>query len=129
LYFDAVSQIRLEQWHRNRVALVGDAAFCPSLLAGQGSAFAMIAGYVLAGELKQAGGDPTIAYPAYQNRLKPFIEHKQRQAAGFARQFAPKTRLGLAVRNFMSRLLDAPVLGDLMVKRMFADRFALPEYS
>ena len=89
----------------------------------------MMAGYVLAGELKQAGGDPAIAYPAYQNRLQPFIEHKQRQAIDFARQFAPKTRLGLAVRNFMSRLLDAPVLSDVMVKRMCADRFALPDYS
>ena len=129
LYFDAVSQIRLERWYRDRVALVGDAAFCPSLLAGQGSAFAMIGGYVLAGELKRAGGDPAIAYPAYQNHLKPFIEHKRRQAVGFARQFAPRTRLGLAIRNGLSRLLDAPLLGDLMVERMFADRFALPEYG
>jgi len=129
LYFDAVSQIRLERWYRDRVALVGDAAFCPSLLAGQGSAFAMIGGYVLAGELKRAGGDPAIAYPAYQNHLKPFIEHKRRQAVGFARQFAPRTRLGLAIRNGLSRLLDAPLLGDLMVERMFADRLALPEYG
>ncbi len=89
----------------------------------------MIGGYVLAGELKRAGGDPAIAYTAYQHRLKPFIERKQRQAVGFARQFAPKTRLGLGVRNAMSRLLDVPLLGDLMVKRMFADRFALPEYG
>ena len=35
-------------------SLVGDAAFCPSLLAGQGSALAMIGAYVLAGELGQA---------------------------------------------------------------------------
>ncbi len=39
LYFDSVSQIRLDKWSRGRIALVGDAAYCPSLLAGQGAAF------------------------------------------------------------------------------------------
>ena len=35
IYFDRVSQIRMNSWSNGRVALVGDAAFCPSLLAGQ----------------------------------------------------------------------------------------------
>ncbi len=129
LYFDAVSQIHLDRWHRGRVALVGDAAFCPSLLAGEGAALAMAGAYLLAGELKKAGGDFRAAYPAYQERLKPFIERKQRQARRFARQFAPKTRAGLMVRNAMSRMFDAPFIGELMVKRMFADPFALPDYA
>lgn len=41
LYFDRVSQIRMPKWSQGRVALVGDAAYCVSLLAGQGSALAM----------------------------------------------------------------------------------------
>jgi 2-polyprenyl-6-methoxyphenol hydroxylase-like FAD-dependent oxidoreductase len=41
-YFDRVSQIRMPSWSRGRVVLVGDAAACPSLLAGQGSALAMV---------------------------------------------------------------------------------------
>ena len=41
-------------WSRGRVALVGDAAYCVSLLAGQGSALAMTGAYVLAGELAKA---------------------------------------------------------------------------
>ena len=40
IYFDCVSQIRMDPahglWTRGRVTLVGDAAFCVSLLAGQG---------------------------------------------------------------------------------------------
>jgi len=36
LYFDRVSQIRMDTWWHGRVALVGDAGFCVSLLAGQG---------------------------------------------------------------------------------------------
>ena len=51
LYFDRVSQIRMGTWSQGRIALVGDAGFCVSLLAGQGSALAMTAAYVLAVEL------------------------------------------------------------------------------
>jgi 2-polyprenyl-6-methoxyphenol hydroxylase-like FAD-dependent oxidoreductase len=52
LYFDRVSQIRMGaqkgSWTRWRVTLVGDAAFCVSLLAGQGLALAMVGAYILA---------------------------------------------------------------------------------
>jgi 2-polyprenyl-6-methoxyphenol hydroxylase-like FAD-dependent oxidoreductase len=129
LYFDPVTQVRLPQWHRGRVALVGDAAFCPSLLAGEGSSLAMASAYLLAGELKDADGDFRAAYSSYQARFKPFIERKQRLAARFSRQFAPKTGFGLLVRNAASRLLDAPLAGDMIANRMFADRFALPDYG
>jgi 2-polyprenyl-6-methoxyphenol hydroxylase-like FAD-dependent oxidoreductase len=36
LYFDRVSQIRMERWSSGRVALLGDAAACISLTGGQG---------------------------------------------------------------------------------------------
>ncbi len=69
LYFDRVSQIRMsppgESWANGRVALVGDAASCVSLLGGQGSALAMIAAYILAGELRQpCMGDAHAPEPA-----------------------------------------------------------------
>ena len=66
LYFDRVSQIRMESWSRGRVALIGDAAFCVSLMAGQGSALAMISAYVLAGELAKAGGRHEEAFEKYE---------------------------------------------------------------
>jgi 2-polyprenyl-6-methoxyphenol hydroxylase-like FAD-dependent oxidoreductase len=37
----------MNTWSQGRVALIGDAAFCSSLLAGQGAALAMIAAYVV----------------------------------------------------------------------------------
>lgn len=54
LYFDRASQIRMDRWTRGRIALVGDAAFCVSLMAGQGSALAIIAAYVLRNACGQA---------------------------------------------------------------------------
>src|SRR6185437_9730664 len=50
----------------DRVALIGDAAFCVSLMAGQGSALAMTAAYVLAGELAKAGGRHDEAFRRYE---------------------------------------------------------------
>lgn len=55
IYFDRVSQIKMPIWSRGRIALVGDAAFCVSLMAGQGAALAMTAAYVLAGETGKSG--------------------------------------------------------------------------
>ena len=41
LYFDVVSQIRMDRWSRGRVLLIGDAAGCISLLGGEGTGLAM----------------------------------------------------------------------------------------
>jgi 2-polyprenyl-6-methoxyphenol hydroxylase-like FAD-dependent oxidoreductase len=62
VYFDRVSQIQMDKWSQERVGLIGDAAFCPSLLAGQGAALAMVAAYVLAGELGKTAGLPQEAF-------------------------------------------------------------------
>src|SRR5262245_37230082 len=45
IYFDRVSQIRMDHWMEGRVALVGDAAACASLLAGEGTGLAMAEAY------------------------------------------------------------------------------------
>lgn len=128
-YFDHVSQIRQSAWSRGRVALVGDAAYCVSLLAGQGSALAMIGATILAGELHEAGGDHARAFARYEEHLRAFIEHKQRAAARFASSFAPRTRLGLAIRNGMTKLMSIPFVADLALGRDLRDKVEVPEYA
>ena len=128
LYFDRVSQIRMNNWSRGRVALVGDAAFCVSLMAGQGSALAMTAAYVLAGELANAGGRYDEAFARYETLLRPYIDLKQQGAARFASAFAPKSRWGLFVRNQVIRGLAIPGLGKLAFGRELIDSLPLPDY-
>lgn len=128
LYFDSVSQIRMNAWSLGRVALVGDAAFCPSLLAGQGSALAMAAAYVLAGELSQANARPEAAFSAYEQLLRPFMTGKQKAAEKFARSFAPKTQVGLFLRNQVTRAFAIPYVADLMLGRILRDEIDLPDY-
>jgi 2-polyprenyl-6-methoxyphenol hydroxylase-like FAD-dependent oxidoreductase len=125
LYFDAVAQARLPHWSRDRVVLLGDAAYCPSLLAGQGSAFAMAGAYVLAHELAAAGGDHRRAFVAYERRFKPFMDAKQRSAERFGGWFAPRTKRSLRLRNLATRAMNLPWLGEWLVSRSLGDRFDL----
>ena len=129
LYFDRVSQIRMENWSQGRVALAGDAAFCVSLLAGQGSALAMISAYVLAGELASAGGNYAEAYANYEARLRSYITAKQQGAERFASAFAPRTAGGLWFRNQVIRAFAIPGVARLAVGREIVDALQLPAYD
>jgi 2-polyprenyl-6-methoxyphenol hydroxylase-like FAD-dependent oxidoreductase len=129
IYFDAVSQIRMEKWSRDRSTLVGDACACPSLLAGQGSALAMAGAYILAGELKLADGNHHVAFANYEHSLHPVIESKQDAAQKFAKSFVPKTRAGIFLRNQVTRLMGIPLVADLAMGRMFKDSLTLPPYE
>jgi 2-polyprenyl-6-methoxyphenol hydroxylase-like FAD-dependent oxidoreductase len=132
MYFDRVSQIEIDHgtasWSRGRVALIGDAAFCVSLLGGQGSALAMTAAYILAGELHRANGGHEAAFARYQQLFGPFVSAKQRAARRFAGAFAPKSHLSLFLRNQMFRLLSVGWIADIAAGREFTDRIVLPEY-
>ncbi len=129
LYFDRISQIRMEAWSRGRVALVGDAAFCVSLAAGQGSALAMTAAYVLAGELARAEGRHEEAFARYESLLRPYMDTKQRGAERFAAAFAPRTRWGLFLRNQVIRLAAVPGVARLTFGADIIDTLQLPDYQ
>ena len=129
LYFDSVSQIRMGAWSQGRVALVGDACACPSLLAGQGAALAMTGAYVLAGELKRALGDHTVAFARYEALLRPFMDRKQEAGKGFAESFAPRTSTGIFLRNQVTRLMSVPLVAKWAMGRLLADPLTLPAYD
>jgi 2-polyprenyl-6-methoxyphenol hydroxylase-like FAD-dependent oxidoreductase len=127
-YFDRVSQIRLDRWAKGRTALVGDAAACVSLMAGEGAGLAMAEAYVLAGELRNCGGDYGTAFAQYQERMMPYLKRKQRTAARFASSFAPKTAFGVTFRNLVTRLFGLPLLPRLLIGRELREGIKLPDY-
>ena len=129
LYFDRVSQIKMEAWSKGRIALLGDAAFCVSLMAGQGSALAMTAAYVLAGELARAGGQHRVGFANYEKLLRAYISSKQRGAERFAAAFAPRTRWGLFFRNQVIKACAIPGLARFAFGRDIVDTLRLPEYA
>lgn len=132
LYFDRVSQIRMDPqqglWTRGRVSLVGDAASCVSLLAGQGSALAMVAAYVLAGELHRAEGDYAQAFARYQELFEPLVLTKQKAALRFAGAFAPKSKFALFLHNQIFKLMTIPWVADAVAGDL-RDEIVLPGYK
>jgi 2-polyprenyl-6-methoxyphenol hydroxylase-like FAD-dependent oxidoreductase len=127
IYFDRVSQIRMPAWSKGHVALVGDAAACPSLLAGEGTGLAMTEAYVLAGELHAAGGDVALAFRRYEEKLRKFVAGEQKGALLFRSFFVPSSRLGVAGRNLITRLASLPGLTKVVAGRTVPP-FPLEDY-
>ncbi len=128
IFFDSLTQIVMPHWCKGRVALLGDACGCLTLLAGQGSHMAMAGAYVIARELDRHEGDYRLAFAAYEAKLKPVVTAKQNEAAQFARYFIPSTRSRPWVRRLFIRLMFSPLLLPL-VFRWFGARSALEGYD
>lgn len=79
-HFDSMAQIHMDSWSKGRVVLLGDAGYCGSPLSGQGTSMAMVGAYVLAGELKAAGGDHRAAFANYEKELRGYVAANQELA-------------------------------------------------
>jgi 2-polyprenyl-6-methoxyphenol hydroxylase-like FAD-dependent oxidoreductase len=112
--------VELSRWHLGRVVLIGDACGCVSLLAGQGASMAMGGAYVLAEEL-DSGCVLDTALARYQERVKPFVERKQRAGRKIARWFVPESRVTLALRDLAMRMSAWPVASWFMKRQLSSE--------
>ncbi|WP_405651870.1 FAD-dependent monooxygenase [Streptomyces sp. NBC_00019] len=110
LFFDAVSQIRMPRWSKGRVALVGDAAYAPSFLTGQGSSLALVGAYMLAGSL--ADRNHTAGIAAYEHDIREFVTVNQDQVGEGDATLFPTTARALEQRNDMLRSLSVMPSGE-----------------
>ncbi|MWA15499.1 FAD-dependent monooxygenase [Streptomyces sp. BA2] len=123
LFIDVVSQIRMPRWSSGRVALVGDAAYAPSFLTGQGSSLALVGAYMLAGSL--AGRDAAAGFAAYEHDTREFVTLNQgRIGVGDAALF-PTTARALEQRNDRLRNLSTSPSGE---ERPAHSALTLPEF-
>jgi 2-polyprenyl-6-methoxyphenol hydroxylase-like FAD-dependent oxidoreductase len=95
------------------VALLGDAGYAVSLLAGQGAALAIAGAYVLGEQLARAASTGA-ALAGYEQALRPIVADRQKTARSTARWFVPATRWQLRLRHAAVALTGLP----------FADRIA-----
>ncbi|PNP55415.1 hypothetical protein THARTR1_04245 [Trichoderma harzianum] len=83
-YCERLGLVKLDSWFNGNVALVGDAAYCPSPLTGMGTTSGLVGAYVLAGEISRhcgkakEGGKPTdgldVALKSYDDKFRPFMD-------------------------------------------------------
>ncbi|MCX4097973.1 FAD-dependent monooxygenase [Nocardia sp. alder85J] len=123
LYFDALAQVHMPAWSDGRVALTGDAAHCASPVSGGGAELALTGAYRLADALAAADGDHRQAFAHYEREHRPAVARRQ-QVGPNVRLLMPRTRLGITLRNIVTRL---PVLESLAgMERIMAPRDTAP---
>ena len=107
----------MPRWSTGWVALLGDAAFAVSLIAGKGATLALAGAVVLADALADRPGGTEEACARYEARLRPWAEAAQRTARRNINLFTPADRFQLVVREAVLRLAALPFLAP-MVKRL-----------
>jgi 2-polyprenyl-6-methoxyphenol hydroxylase-like FAD-dependent oxidoreductase len=120
IFLDTVTQIQMPTWHLGRVALVGDACGCPTLISGQGASIAMGGGYVLAKALHEAA-DYQEAFRTYERLVQPYVAGRQKNARDFAKSFVPQSQLGILAQQIMMKLVLRDACIGLLRKQFGAD--------
>lgn len=98
IYFDAISRVRLDSWSRGRVALVGDAADCVSLL-GEGSSLAIAGAATLAESVATQTAGVGAGLRRYEQLHRRRVRPHHRGASAVGHLPVPATHAGVAVRN------------------------------
>jgi len=121
-YFDAAVQVKMKSWAKGRVALVGDSAYCATALSGQGTTAALVGAYILAGELKAASGNHTVAFEHYNTLLRPFVEANQELGSWINETF-------LLEGDVSKEAVEARTNNILTKISIISKTIKLPEYS
>ncbi|OLZ47235.1 FAD-dependent monooxygenase [Amycolatopsis keratiniphila] len=124
VYLDSIARVTVDGYSTGRVALLGDAAY-GNTLGGFGTGLAVVAAYVIAGELAAADGDHELAFRRYDEKFLGYAKIARNANAGPF--LAPPTTLRIKLRDqmFKRRLL---LRGMLWVTDKFATDITLDEY-
>ncbi len=103
-YFDRLCQIRMETWSRGRVVLLGDAAFCASPMAGNGTSMALVGAYLLAHFL---GTTPNheMAFLQYEEGMREYVDRCQKFAQSGVTNLLPKSQWFIRMRDLSLRVI------------------------
>ncbi|MEV4621519.1 FAD-dependent monooxygenase [Asanoa sp. NPDC049573] len=132
LYFDTISQVRLDSWSRGRVTLIGDAAYCASPASGQGTSLALVGAYVLAGEMAAAGLDE--GPRRYEERMRPFVAANQHLGPANIKHMVLRSRSRVRVSMRMLAVVNRLPGKERMLAKVVepinraANAISLPSY-
>lgn len=134
VYFDAVSQVRAPRWSKGRLAMIGDAAYCPTPISGMGTSLAIIGAYILAGELAK-NEDHNKAFEAFESKLRPYVKSVQSLPPGAPWIVHPKSKLGVNILNTLTGIVAGKFVQGLLKAfksdkpKAEQDDFKLPDYQ
>ncbi|KAK4502736.1 hypothetical protein PRZ48_006162 [Zasmidium cellare] len=130
-YFERTAQIKMDKWSTGRVALVGDAAYAPSPLTGQGTTCGILGAYILAGEVSTNPGDLSVVFSMYDQRLREYVSKSQTiPLGGYAPNLLnPYTSWGIYVLRTIFWFIARTGLWKILDISPQGKTFELPEYS
>ena len=116
VYIDQLTQVRMSTWHRGRVVMAGDAGWCVTPMGGGGASLALTSGYVLAAYLSTNPHDLETALTSYEKWLRPLVDDVQSLPRGLQYFAYPQTRLGLAARGVVDKVIASRLLRPIAAK-------------
>jgi 2-polyprenyl-6-methoxyphenol hydroxylase-like FAD-dependent oxidoreductase len=114
LLFDSVEQVRMDSWHRGRVVLVGDSAWCVTLYAGMGVSAGLAGADLLGSMLARHPGGVQSALAEWERTLRPHIAVFQRLGVKQRGFFIPANRFQIAMRKVMKYGMEKPLTAPLL---------------
>lgn len=131
-YFDAISQVKAPRWSNGRLAMLGDAAYCPTPISGMGTSLAMVGAYVLAGELSRHD-DYVKAFESYEKLLRPYVKSVQQLPPGAPWIVHPKSKWGVKILNTLASIVASGLFQRFIKvfkgKTEIKNNFSLPDYD
>ncbi|MCX2729373.1 FAD-dependent monooxygenase [Saccharopolyspora sp. NFXS83] len=115
--FDSVEEVHLDAWHRGRVVLIGDAAWCVTLYAGMGVSAGLAGADVLPAALERHPGDLDTALGEWERVLRPYIDGYQASAPAQRKIFVMDGRWEIRLRRMVPKLVRTR-LGRRLVERL-----------
>ncbi|MEM7469152.1 MAG: FAD-dependent monooxygenase [Pseudomonadota bacterium] len=103
VYMDPLIQIDIKQWYQNNVVLLGDAAYCLTLLSGQGASTAFWGACCLAEALVEH--DKARAFAIYDQTLRPVVAEIQPATRMAAKWYIPRSKALYVARDSAMRYL------------------------
>ncbi|MFD8495951.1 FAD-dependent monooxygenase [Amycolatopsis sp. NPDC059657] len=104
-FFDSIAQVKMNDWAKGRIALVGDAAHSSSVLSGMATSMALVGAYIVVGELQAHLDDHGTAFKNYREDMREYVELNHKIGAGNATGLMPKTNFAIWRRNFLVRMM------------------------
>jgi 2-polyprenyl-6-methoxyphenol hydroxylase-like FAD-dependent oxidoreductase len=106
VFFDDITQIRMNAWHHGRIVLVGDAAWAVSLLAGAGSSLAVGGALSLAEHLHRES-KIEVGLNRWQRHMRPHVATKQALGRRAKQLFLPSNQAAVSLRVAGIRIADS----------------------
>lgn len=131
-YASEIAQIKTQELFKGRIALLGDAGYCPSPLTGMGTSLAVIGAYILAGELMTTPQDVNAALTRYQEIMLPYAQKVQKLPPGVPGLANPQSEWGITVLRNIVGFVSWSGLPKLLMKvapAFSGKKFQLPQYS